>query len=287
MARVMLAPSAEVIMNAPSSNSRLTNGLLVGILVLLVMAVALQVVALQHAGGMTWFGVLGRSSFPAEASNGKSKTAQKTTVDPVAVSGADPSEKRDRLEMMQSEIDRLFQEALYEIGLAHPQSGTPGPTSPTPPLKGVPDLFEHVRRMHRRIDALFASAMDDALHFGPPAAFDQGWTHLPATPAMNLREDGDDYVVRVHLPGVSRDAVQVTLNGPLLTISAEQSMATGAKDSCPSSVYRLRKVERSVRLPFVPADVAAIQADFKDGVLTVRVPKAVSKEYAAHSIPVR
>jgi len=93
------------------------------------------------------------------------------------------------------------------------------------------------------------------------------------TPAANISETEAEYLIKAELPEVSKEDVKVTVDDGVITISGERRNELEHKDE------KLHRVEsfygsfaRSFRLP-EDADVEAIQAETKNGVLKVRVPK--------------
>ena len=93
------------------------------------------------------------------------------------------------------------------------------------------------------------------------------------TPAANISETGTEYVIKAELPEVSKEDVKVTVDENVITISGERRKEAEHQDE------KLHRVEsyyghfsRSFRLP-EDADVAAIQAESRNGMLKVRVPK--------------
>jgi HSP20 family protein len=94
------------------------------------------------------------------------------------------------------------------------------------------------------------------------------------SPSLDAFEDKDKYVVSVELPGLSKEAINVTVHDGVLTISGERKSNTESKDG---TVHRTErsygKFSRSVSLPTaVKAD--KVSAGYKDGVLIVEIPKA-------------
>ncbi|MEZ5287880.1 MAG: Hsp20/alpha crystallin family protein, partial [Vicinamibacterales bacterium] len=92
-------------------------------------------------------------------------------------------------------------------------------------------------------------------------------------PVVDIYEnDKKDLVIKAELPDVKRDDVAVTVENNLLTISGERKMATDVKKE------RYHRIERSygsfTRSFTLPATVDSthIAADFREGVLTVRLP---------------
>jgi HSP20 family protein len=92
-------------------------------------------------------------------------------------------------------------------------------------------------------------------------------------PAMDLVEEGDHYVLRADLPGVSEGDVKVELEDNVLTISGERK---SEHEERKDGFYRVERASgafsRSLTLP-EGTDPDSIQAHFEKGVLEVRVPK--------------
>lgn len=105
-----------------------------------------------------------------------------------------------------------------------------------------------------------------------------GWT-----PRVDVRETDAALEVSAELPGVSEEDVELTVRENVLTIEGEKRAAAANTDESEAeaaeAVYyserHYGKFRRSLTLPsHVNADEAA--AEFKHGVLTVRLPKADS-----------
>lgn len=93
------------------------------------------------------------------------------------------------------------------------------------------------------------------------------------TPLANISETDTEYLIKAELPEVNKEDVKVTVNEDVITISGERRKEAEHKDE---KVHRIESVygsfSRSFRLP-EDADISAIQADSRNGVLKVRVPK--------------
>ncbi|HME73159.1 MAG TPA: Hsp20/alpha crystallin family protein [Myxococcota bacterium] len=93
------------------------------------------------------------------------------------------------------------------------------------------------------------------------------------TPALDIHEGDTEYVVTVELPGVRKEDVSVEVTEGVLSVRGEKTSGKEEKKE------RSRWVERiygSFHRAFtLPANAASdrIDASFKDGVLTVRIPK--------------
>jgi HSP20 family protein len=107
--------------------------------------------------------------------------------------------------------------------------------------------------------------------------FESPW-ELPAlgdfTPALDLSEGKDAITVKAELPGVEPKEIAVTLDGDVLTIKGEKEEKKEEKDERRHRVERSwGSFMRSVRLP-APVDGSKVAATFKNGVVTITLPKA-------------
>lgn len=93
------------------------------------------------------------------------------------------------------------------------------------------------------------------------------------TPAVDILETEKEYLLKVELPEVKKEDVQITIREGVLTISGERKLEKEEKDK------KFHRIERSygmfVRTFSVPvdADETKIAADFKEGVLQVHLTK--------------
>jgi len=94
------------------------------------------------------------------------------------------------------------------------------------------------------------------------------------SPAVDILEKGDSYVLNAELPGMSKDDVKITIEENVLTIKGEKKNEEEKKDE---NVHRLERsyglFERSFTLPGT-IKVSDIDAQFNNGILTLTLPKA-------------
>ncbi len=96
------------------------------------------------------------------------------------------------------------------------------------------------------------------------------------TMSVDVMETQETIVVKASVPGASKDSIQVSYEKDLLTIKAE----IPAEQAPEQGRMLLRErahgsFSRTFRLPF-PVDADAAQAEYKDGVLTLTLPKQES-----------
>ena len=97
---------------------------------------------------------------------------------------------------------------------------------------------------------------------------------LPAQIRVDVKETPEAYTLQAEVPGVSRDDIQVNVDGKLVTLRAEikqqDSQAEGGKLLRSERYYGA--VSRSFQLP-VDVDNSAARAKYENGVLQLTLPK--------------
>jgi len=123
------------------------------------------------------------------------------------------------------------------------------------------DLVNMQREVGRLFDGLFNESDGDG-------NFVTSWS-----PRADVSENNESYVIKVELPGVNKNDVKITLHEKILTIKGEKKQEKEEKDRNFHRVERsYGSFERSFSLPSgVKSD--KIDAAYKDGVLTVTLPK--------------
>jgi HSP20 family protein len=125
----------------------------------------------------------------------------------------------------------------------------------------------------RELEGLRARLSDESL-FG-------GWS-----PAVDIQETDYEFILKADLPDVKKEDVKVELEDGVLTVEGERTKEKEEKGK------RFHKVERAygkfVRHFTLPTEVDGpnVKAEFKDGVLNVRLPKAVNAKPKAIDVKV-
>lgn len=103
----------------------------------------------------------------------------------------------------------------------------------------------------------------------------------PAYPALNVYANEEEALVEAALPGVKAEALELKIEGGLLSLKGEREAAPDGKISrCEQFNGRF---SRRVELPFdVEAD--EVEAVFENGVLTVRLPRVETDKSRAIEI---
>ena len=94
------------------------------------------------------------------------------------------------------------------------------------------------------------------------------------SPSLDVREDEQNIVATLDVPGFNKADVQISFHDKVLTISGERKVEETKKEGTVHVSERVYgKFQRSVYVP-IAVDAAAVTAVYKDGVLTVTLPKA-------------
>jgi HSP20 family protein len=134
------------------------------------------------------------------------------------------------------------------------------------PFPGFDAAEEGLHRLARTSET-------DALMFG-------GWT-----PAVDIKETEKEFLVRADLPNVKREELKVSFHEGVLILEGERKLE---RDERTDTFHRIeRGYGRFVRRFAIPNEMnpSGVTAEFKDGVLTVRVPK--SADVPAKAIEVK
>jgi HSP20 family protein len=126
--------------------------------------------------------------------------------------------------------------------------------------------------LHQEMNRLF----EETLHGFPLAGTSS--RGLMSAPKLDIHESDNEICISAELPGVQAAELDVRLEGDVLTISGEKKNESEKKEQNYHLMERsFGRFSRSVQLPFVPQS-EQVQAEFKDGVLTLHVPKQPHQE---------
>ena len=128
------------------------------------------------------------------------------------------------------------------------------------------DPFRELEDMSERLNRVFGRG---------PLARDKGRDAMLAfdwAPSVDISENNEEFMIKAELPGVNKEDVKVAVEDGVVRIQGERKQEKEEKDK------KFHRVERSYgsfmrtfRLPD-NIDESNVQAQFKDGVLTVRLP---------------
>ena len=130
-------------------------------------------------------------------------------------------------------------------------------------------MTREARELSRRFDRLFDPGFERL--FGPPVA-----TETPAmrSPALDVVESERDFSVKLDLPGVAKEDIQVTIDGRHVSVQAHSRHEYEEKEG-DRLVWRERSVSDYQRSFSLPVEVDSVEsgAKLENGVLTLTLPK--------------
>lgn len=135
-----------------------------------------------------------------------------------------------------------------------------------------PDLsnwspFDRLSTLRDEMNRLFDTSFPGA-GFGDTTLF-SGWS-----PALDVMQTSDAVTVKVELPGMKKEDIEISLEKGVLSISGERRHEEKLEEgeSFRSERY-FGRFHRSVAIP-TAVEVEKVKASYTDGILTVTLPKA-------------
>lgn len=130
------------------------------------------------------------------------------------------------------------------------------------------DPFRELEELSERLNRVFGR---------PPVRRDNSKEALTVAdwiPAVDISESESEYLIKAELPGVKKEDIKVTLQEGVLTIQGERKQE---KEEKGRKYHRIERsygtFMRSFTLPD-SADDSKVSAEFKDGLLSLHVPKS-------------
>jgi HSP20 family protein len=126
--------------------------------------------------------------------------------------------------------------------------------------------FREVSRLRQEMDRLWED------YFGPGRRalqpMEETWM-----PVIDVSESGDKITIKAEVPGMEPQDIEISMTGDLLTIKGEKKTEKQEEGESYHLVERsYGSLYRSVRMP-APVDPEGIEANYKNGVLTITCPK--------------
>jgi len=133
------------------------------------------------------------------------------------------------------------------------------------------DPFKEMHSMHDRINQMFGSAFN---RFQRSDDFGGLFGDYSFSPAVNIEDKGDRYLVTVDLPGTENSRIEVNVEGQTLTISGSARSESRDEDSGTMLRQERRsgRFHRAVTLPS-PVDADRLTTEQREGVLHIEIPK--------------
>jgi HSP20 family protein len=129
------------------------------------------------------------------------------------------------------------------------------------------DPFREFVQLQDRFNRVFSD-------YGKPGTSDEGLMNSGSwVPPVDIYQNGDhEIVMKAELPDMTREDIDVTVDNGTLTIRGEKKVANDVREEQFHRVERRYGVfSRSFSLPQT-VDTGKVAAEYKNGVLTVRLP---------------
>lgn len=123
--------------------------------------------------------------------------------------------------------------------------------------------FERLLSLRDEVNRLFDGSPGDREEFL------RGWT-----PAIDVHADKDNVFVQAELPGMKKEDIEIALHDGVLSISGERkSEDTREENGTYRSERYFGRFHRSIPLE-TQVNASKVSAQYKDGLLTITLPKA-------------
>ena len=130
--------------------------------------------------------------------------------------------------------------------------------------------FEEIQKIQQQMDQIFNQLHQKLLNDATFAGFNDTAVRAPAA---DIIDKGDHYIVKADIPGAEAKSIKVTEKDGLLKIEA--STVKEKKEKGDNYVKQERFVGQFVKMLTLPknADASKLKTDYKNGVLTITIPK--------------
>lgn len=149
----------------------------------------------------------------------------------------------------------------------------------------APARFDPFRDLDRLVRGRFGERMGSPLSSWIDEFFgERAFPGRGVTAPLDITESDDRYTVTVELPGVAKDDVTVDVQDRVVSIRGEKKSEREEKKEKSHWIERsYGSFSRSFTLP-ANAQADRVRASFKNGVLTIEIPKAEEKKPKVISI---
>lgn len=134
------------------------------------------------------------------------------------------------------------------------------------------DPFKEFHAMEREFDKIFSKMHS---HFANDPFFKEAYSTLPRRSSIDISSDDSKYIIKIDIPGVESSNIQTTINNNILIVKAEVHEVRENNTTTFISKERYSNLfQRSVYLAD-DADISKMQSEYKNGLLTITIPKKV------------
>jgi HSP20 family protein len=180
----------------------------------------------------------------------------------------------ERVDELEDAAEDKAKELKHRIG-ARLVSDSESPDADNPAQDLVPladwSPLQEMRSMRDQVDRMFSHSLE---RFQEEPGSDDSWLEKPYMPAADFESKEDRYIVRMDIPGVEKSDLEVSLNGLVLQIKGQRDKVIEKKED--GEVLRTERLHGQFLRAFtMPGGIAPDKstAEYKDGVLTVTIPR--------------
>ncbi|MFM8323010.1 MAG: Hsp20/alpha crystallin family protein [Chloroflexota bacterium] len=125
----------------------------------------------------------------------------------------------------------------------------------------LPPMWREMDRLQREVNRLFSD-------YAPTRR------SAPTYPALNVWSNQDGLLVTAEVPGVSPQDIEISVVGDTLTLQGERKFDQGGDEQRYHRQERgYGRFTRTLQLPYA-INAAQVEAEFKNGVLNISLPRA-------------
>ena len=111
--------------------------------------------------------------------------------------------------------------------------------------------------------------------------------HMPDF-KVDVKDNGESYDLTAELPGLKKEDISLTYENNYLTIATKNEQSKDEKDEKGNYVRRERSASSMSRSFYIDGiDESKATADYKDGILSVHLPKQAVQAEPSHAIEIR
>ena len=136
------------------------------------------------------------------------------------------------------------------------------------------DPFQEMQRMQDHVNSMFGDAFG---RFSRSPKFDNLFDSGSFTPEIDIKDEGDHFIIKIDLPGADNSNVNITCKDQELKISGKIDQLQ--EDSKRSGLLRRERrsgqFSRTITLP-APVEADKMETKIDKGIVTVTIPKAKS-----------
>ena len=194
-------------------------------------------------------------------------------------------ETTDDLEQIHDQINRLLRNMTTSFGATMADGPFTGgaiqrESGNRPTARPLPS--RDLNQLQREIEQIFEDAYNESQQSTLLSRFNRGWDMVSSAVAMNIEDQGSNYVVTVALPGYDKQEIKISLEGHLLIIDATQTSRAQAA----ATRTHVGQFHTQIMMP-ENIESVGVQAAYEHDVLCVHIPKAAQTNSLVSPIAIR